>query len=109
MKIKTAWRRHWHDESTLDGGIKVYLEAWHDGTMDVGLIVVSYSETGQDADKRVLEKFSYVGDYRQTIRRAMGIWSKDVPRIIRTIRGESGQEVTLGEEADQPIEDVPSD
>jgi hypothetical protein len=88
MKIKSIWRRKWHDELTLENDVKIYLEAWHDAEMGIGLVTISYSQGDEGAERRVLEKLSYVGDYRQTIRRAMGIWSKDIPRIIKTIQGE---------------------
>ena len=88
MKTKSKWLRKWHDETEVDD-LKIFLEAWHDAHMDVGLIIVSYNK-GEDSKKKVLEKFAYVGDYRQTIRRAMGIWSKDIHRFVKTLREETG-------------------
>ena len=95
MKIKSKWLRKWHDETEVDD-LKIFLEAWHDAHMDVGLIIVSYNK-GADSEKKVLEKFAYVGDYRQTIRRAMGIWSKDIHRFVKTLREETGQDENASE------------
>jgi hypothetical protein len=90
MKIKSKWVRKWHDETEIDD-LRIFLEAWHDTHMDVGLIIVSYNK-GKEAEKKVLETFAYVGDYRQTIRRAMGIWSKDIHRFVKTLREETGED-----------------
>ena len=99
MKIKSNWKRKWHDDQTTADGLTIFLEAWHDDKMGVGLIVVSYSEQ-ETEEAKVLERFAYVGDYRQTIQRAMGIWSKEIPRFLKTIREEDEPEEEVAEEAE---------
>ncbi len=96
MKIKSTWRRKWHDEHAVEDGSTIYMVAWHDDKMGVGLIVISYSEHGETKQK-VLEQFAYAGDYRQTIQRAMGIWSKESPRYLKTVRQEIDQSEAVDE------------